>query len=187
MAVALMLAMVCGWWFFIRDPLSVDNCIFRPERFHISADVKGQLIPDEIDVSDRLPIRFRCPVPSDLSRDSKVEAYLYIVNPQTYRDADVIEAFRQKYDSPRVTWTINGPMTGNDLEPPLPAKDENVLQFFSLLQGKGLDHVRVGVPLEMHLWLYPVETMPNGQKRVSQTGDWVFRHAFQFVDDTSSK
>lgn len=186
LSVSLIAAAVCGWWLFIRDPLSVSHCIFHPERFQVSADVNGQPIPKEIGMNALLPIRFRCPMPSGLDQKSEFDAYLYVVNPHTYRNADVIEAFRQRYGSPRVTWTINGPVNGN-LEPPLPAKDENVLQFSSLLQGKGLDHAKRGVPLELHLWLYPVKTLPHGKKQVSQTGEWVFRHAFQFVDDSSSK
>ena len=68
-----------------------------------------------------------------------------------------------------------------------PAKDENVFQFCSVLTGKWLDHAKVGVPLEMHLWLFPLKTGPDRRAEVSQTGEWVFRHAFQFVDDSSSK
>lgn len=180
--------MICvtflGWWVFIRDPFKVDESFYHHDQFQFTADIDGKPIPAKIGLGESLPIRFRCPVPEGITKTSKYEGHLIIVTPGTYRDPVGTSAHQQIHGGAGVSLTLGSPSGVVDVTPPYPKKDDNVLQFSSLLSGKNLEKVKSGVPLEMHLWLYPMNSLPNNRIQVSEEGVWVFRHSFEFVNDS---
>ncbi|RLS58912.1 MAG: hypothetical protein DWH91_01555 [Planctomycetota bacterium] len=183
----LLIAIACfGWWKFIRDPLQTDFSYYHPEAFQITAEVDGKPIPNRIEFDDFVVIRFRCPIPPGMSQSDDFEADLCIVDPESYRDVSGITAHHQRFDK-QPSMLVGHPSNFKNYAPPPPRRGENVLQFCSLLRGKGLENGKVGVPQEMHLWIHPTEKNPNGDYQRTKVGVWCYRHAFQFVDNSTMK
>ena len=84
--------------------------------------------------------------------------------------------------------TMNGAAGIKNLAPPLPQPTENIYQFYTVFQGrKPQMKDKIGVPLEMHLWMSVPGKTPQRSGRIGEDIVWVFRHPFEFVDDSLGK
>lgn len=165
-------------------PHRVNESFFRPDLFEITADVDGKPLPDRIGVGETLVIRFRCPVPDGFDKTSRSDALLQICHPATYKGAATEVVTQQVQGGPAVSLTING----KNFAPPLPQPNENIYQFCMVFQGRNPQmKAKIGVPLEMHLWMtVPGKTLKSSG-RIGEDIVWVFRHPFEIVDDGSVK
>lgn len=187
-SLALIATVGFGWWQLMVAPHRVNESFFRPDRFEITADVDGKPLPDRMGFGEPLPIRFRCPVPDGVDKTAPLIAMLQICHPSTYKGAATVEAFQQIHGGPKVSLTIHGTAGLKDVAPPFPQKNENIYQFCVMFQGKSLQMKDIiGVPLEMHLWMSVPGKTPQSSGTIGEDIVWVFRHPFEFVDDSLDK
>jgi len=188
LSIVVMVVVYFGWCKYLRDPGRPDDQYYHPDVFQISADIDGKPISDTIGLEELLPFRFRCPVPEGFDKKTEFRALLLIVRPATYTGNYTEVAYQQIQGGKPVSLTVGGPTGTKDVTPPYPRKDENVFQFCALLHGKSIDMKdKTSTPLEMHLGLFPLDEVPLGEAKKRDNGEWVYRHAFQFVDDATAK